>query len=364
MAYNINIQRVKESRLSDTDFNNIPFGHVFSDHMFIADYKNGEWTDCRILPYGNLSLSPANTTLHYAQTVFEGMKAMRGTADADPLVFRLDAHANRMAKSCARMGMPDLPIELFTQAIETLVSLDADWVPNLPNTSLYIRPFVFGTDEFLGVRPSDTYRFMVITGPVGAYYAAPVKLFASNKYVRAFEGGTGEAKTGGNYAATLKAVREIRAKGYDQLLWMDGIEHKHIHESGTMNIFFVIDGKIITPALNGCILHGITRDSILTILQEKNMPHEVRDITIDEIVAAHKAGTLQEVFGAGTAAVVQHVSHIAYGDDYVMELPSVDNRPISTFLYNEITNIRAGEIKDTHNWVTAIRASINENTIA
>ncbi len=350
--YLIDITRNEKSRLSEIDFHNIPFGHTFSDHLFIAEYTEGEWKNCRIEPFEKLRLSPANMALHYGQSIFEGMKAHRAE-DGRILVFRPEKHAERMANSAYRMGMPEFPTDLFLQAINTLVAVDSAWIPDLPGTSLYIRPFIFAADEFLGVRPSETYKFVVITGPAGAYYNEPVKLWVSQKYVRAFEGGTGEAKAAGNYAATLLAVKEIRAKGYHQLLWLDGVEHKYIHECGTMNMFFVVGDTVLTPALNGMILPGVTRDSIITILREKNIKLEVRDITIQEIADAYQAGELKEVFGAGTAAVVQHVSHINF-NDLVMELPPVENRTISNMLYDTIMGLRTGALEDTHNWTHVI----------
>lgn len=356
MAYHIDITRTQNSKLAQVDFDNIPFGYTFADHQFVADYKNGEWCNCRIEPLVNLDISPANMALHYGQSIFEGMKAHRAE-DGRILIFRPDRHAQRLANSAYRMGMPDFPTDLFLQAVDMLVAVDADWIPTRPGTSLYIRPFIFAADEFLGVRPSDTYKFMIITGPAGAYYNEPVKLYASDKYVRAFAGGTGEAKAAGNYGGTLLPVKQIRALGYHQLLWLDGVEHKYIHECGTMNMFFVVNGTVLTPELNGMILAGVTRDTIITLLKEKNIPIEVRDVTIAEIADAYQNGQLQEVFGAGTAAVVQHVSHINY-NDLLMTLPPIDaeNRPISSMLYDTIMGLRTGEIADTHGWASEVPA--------
>ncbi len=353
--FNIHITRTEKSRISEVDFHNIPFGHTFSDHLFVADYIDGEWKNCEIKPFENLQLSPANMTLHYGQAIFEGMKAHRAE-DGRILIFRPEKHAERMVNSAYRMGMPEFPAELFLQAIDALVAVDAAWIPDLPGTSLYIRPFIFAADEFLGVRPSETYKFVIIAGPAGAYYNEPVKLWASDKYVRAFAGGTGEAKAAGNYAATLLPVKQIRAQGYHQLLWLDGVEHKYIHECGTMNMFFVVGDTVLTPELNGMILPGVTRNSILTILKEKNIKHEVRNITIEEIATAYKNGELNEVFGAGTAAVVQHVSHIKYGD-LIMELPAPEARLISNMLYDTIMGLRTGKINDTHNWTHTVDIS-------
>lgn len=354
MKYRINITKTQKSRLSELDFNNIPFGRVFSDHMFVADYTDGEWMDPRIEPFGRISLHPAAMALHYGQSVFEGMKASKNY-DGQPLLFRPEMHARRINRSARRMCMPEVPEALFMEALHQLVAVDADWIPMREGSAMYIRPFMFANDEFIGVKPSERYKFIIFTCPVGPYYSRPVSLYAEQHYVRAVEGGTGEAKAAGNYGGALLPAEEALKKGFDQVMWMDAHEFKYIQEVGTMNIFFVIDGKVITPSVDdGTILRGVTRDSILTILREKNYEVEERSITIDEVLAAHRAGKLEEVFGAGTAAVVAHVSKIGY-QDQVLELPPMEQRKIGEMVKNEINGLRAGKIKDQRGWVVPVK---------
>lgn len=348
MKAHIHITKAKESRLNTVDFDNIPFGRVFSDHMFVADYKNGAWQDYRIVPFGHFTMHPASMALHYGQAIFEGMKASK-THDGQPMLFRPEMHARRINASAERLVMPAFPEDVFVEALHALVGLDADWIPANEGSALYIRPYMFATDEFIGVRPSETYRFIIFTGPVGPYYPKPVKLLVEQHYVRAVPGGTGEAKAAGNYAGSLLPARLAQQKGYDQVMWMGGPNMELVQEVGTMNIFFVIDGKLITPATDGAILKGITRDSILTLMREKGYTVEERPVSIHEIAAAHAAGTLQECFGAGTAAVVSHVSDIALGEQ-VMTLPSVENRPIGDLIKSYINGVRSGRIPDTHGW--------------
>ena len=352
MKYSIKINKTSNSRLNNIDFDNIPFGRVFSDHMFIADYKNGKWTDLRITPFEAFSMHPASMVLHYGQAVFEGMKASK-SVEGKPLFFRPEMHAHRLNASAARMCMPELPADLFLEALHTLVSIDSGWIPPKAGSALYIRPYMFATDQFIGVKPSETYRFIIFTGPVGPYYPKPVSLIAERKYVRAAEGGTGEAKAAGNYAGSLLPAKIAMEKGYDQVMWMDGKEFKYIQEVGTMNIFFVMNGKVVTPATDGAILKGITRDSILTILKKKGYDVEVRPLTIDEVVAAYDAGQLQEVFGTGTAAVVAHVSKVAV-DDRVLELPPMEERKVGVYAKEVIDGLRAGTIEDTYGWVVPV----------
>ena len=348
MNYDIKKLLIPKSRISTVDFNNIPFGKVFSDHVFIADYIDGEWTNLTIKPYERMSFSPANMTLHYGQSIFEGLKVTSDNNN-EPLFFRLEQHAKRLNKSAWRMAIPVLPEDLFLQAVHELVELDKNWIPKGADTALYVRPFIFANDEYIGVRPAETYRFMIFTCPVGAYYSAPVKITTSD-YVRAFPGGTGYAKAAGNYAASLRPMLEAKEQGYDQVMWLDGLEHKYIHECGTMNLMFVIDGIIITPPTDtGEILKGITRDSVLTILRGAGYEIEERMITIDELIAAHNDGRLQEAFGTGTAAVISQIQTIRHGET-IMELPAVEDRKISYFIKAEIVAMRKGE-KDPYNWI-------------
>jgi branched-chain amino acid aminotransferase len=349
----IKVTKTEDSRLSTVNFDDLPFGRVFSDHMFIADYRDGQWVNPRIEPFRKIEMSPSTMVLHYGQAIFEGMKASK-SYNGKPMLFRPEQHALRLNNSAARLCMPAFPEELFLEALHSLIGLDNDWIPPQEGSALYIRPFMFATDEFIGVRPSETYKFIIFTGPVGPYYSRPVNLWVEQKYVRAFEGGTGEAKAAGNYAASLLPARLAMERGYDQVMWMDGHEFKYIEEVGTMNIFFVIDGKVITPATTGAILKGITRDSILTILREKGYEVEERLISIDEVVEAHRAGKLQEVFGTGTAAVVAHIAKIGYGETELI-LPPMEDREVGILAKKEIDGLRSGKIKDTHGWVVPVK---------
>ncbi|MCB0583955.1 MAG: branched-chain amino acid aminotransferase [Phaeodactylibacter sp.] len=354
MKYNIKITKTQKSRLSEVDFDNIPFGRVFSDHMFVADYHNGEWTNPRIEPFGRFSIHPAAMALHYGQSIFEGMKASK-SFEGKPLFFRPEMHARRFNNSARRMCMPDVPEALFLEALHALIALDSEWIPPQEGSALYIRPYMFANDEFIGVKPSENYRFIIFTGPVGPYYPKPVSLIAEQEYVRcAIQGGTGEAKVAGNYAASLLPARKANEKGYDQVMWLDANEFKYVQEVGTMNIFFVIDGTVVTPSLNGGILPGITRDSILAIFREKGYRVEERDISIDELMEAYDAGKLDEAFGSGTAAVVAHVSKIAIGGK-VMELPPVEKRKLGEMAKMEINGLRSGKIEDTHGWIVPVK---------
>lgn len=358
MEFNIKITKAQNSRLGEVDFENIPFGKVFSDHMFVADYKDGEWQDARIVPFGRFEMHPAAMVLHYGQAIFEGMKASK-SVEGKPFFLRPEMHAKRLNNSARRMCMPEVPEALFLEGLHKLIDLDQGWIPPQKGSALYIRPYMFSMDEFIGVKPSETYRFIIFTGPVGPYYPKPVSLIADTEYVRAaVHGGTGEAKVAGNYAASLLPARLANQKGYDQVMWLDSKEFKYIQEVGTMNIFFVIDGKVATPALNGGILPGITRDTILKLLPEMGIEVEERAISIDEVVEAHAAGKLQEVFGSGTAAVIAHVSKIAYkGKD--MELPPVAERKVGPAIKEHIDALRAGTIDDKHGWIVPVGEPVN-----
>ncbi len=356
MKYKIKISKTENSRLSEVDFNNIPFGRTFSDHMFVADYEDGQWGDFRIEPFDRFSIHPAAMVLHYGQAIFEGMKASK-SADGKPLLFRPEMHARRLNHSADRLCMPHVPEELFLEALHQLVGLDAAWIPPKEGSALYIRPFMIAVDEFIGVRPSEKYKFIIITGPVGPYYPKPVSLWVEQKYVRAATGGTGEAKAAGNYAASLLPAKLAQERGFDQVMWMDGREFRFIEEVGTMNIFFVIDGVVITPATDGTILRGITRNSILTLLRDQGIPVEERRISIDEVVSAHQAGKLQEVFGTGTAAVVAHVSKIGY-QDQVLELPPIEERRIGELIKQEINALRSGRAADPRGWIVPVHSAV------
>jgi len=291
------------------------FGRNFTDHMFLMNYEEGKgWHDARIVPYGNLEFSPASSVLHYGQETFEGMKAYR--SNGKHYLFRPEENAKRSNLSNARTCIPEFPVEDYVEAVKTLVQLDADWIPEGKDSSLYIRPFFIANDPFIGVAISKTYLFIIILCPAGAYFGtlSPVGIRVEDDYVRAVRGGTGRAKTGGNYAASMVALARAQAEGCAQAMWLDGIERKYIEEVGTMNIFFKIDNKIITPALNESILSGITRDSIITLCKDFGLTVEERPITIDELISAAEQGILQEAFGTGTAVVISPVNKLRYKD--------------------------------------------------
>jgi branched-chain amino acid aminotransferase len=358
MKYQIKIKKTTKSRLGKVDFDKIPFGKTFSDHMFLCDFKKGQWVNPRIVPFKNLTIHPANLAIHYGQSVFEGMKASK-MYDGTPALLRPEQHVRRINASAARLCMPSFPEALFLEALETLVDMDRDWIPPTEGSALYIRPFMFAQGDSVGVRPSDDYTFAIITGPVGPYYTKPVKLKVETKYVRAVDGGTGEAKAAGNYAGSLLPARLAQQEGFDQVIWMDAFEFKYIQEVGTMNLFFVIDNVVVTPDTDGSILKGITRDTFIQILKDRNIKVETRKVSIDEIVAAYEKGTLQEAFGAGTAAVVSDVESITYRDLKMM-LPPVEGRKISKLLFNTINGLRSGKVKDTFGWVKPIVGELVE----
>ncbi len=345
------ITRIAKSRVDSIDFTNLPFGQICSDHMFVADYKNGSWSEGEITPMQNFSIHPANLTLHYGQSIFEGMKASKHN-DGTPMLFRLDKHIERMNESAVRMCMPEIPAELYRNAVTEMVRLESAWIPPQDGSALYIRPYMFATEEYIGVRPSATFKFVVFTCPVGPYYSAPVSLLADSQYARACPGGVGAAKTAGNYAASLYPAGQAKSAGYDQVMWMDPIEFKYIQEVGTMNIFFIIGGKAYTPALNGAILKGITRDSMITVLKDKGIPVIEKDLSIDEVIDANNSGQLQEVFGTGTAAVVSMVKKIAY-KDLIIDL-DWSNYKVAPSLKKYIENLRSGSIEDKFGWTQKV----------
>jgi branched-chain amino acid aminotransferase len=351
-SINIDIETVQQSRLSEVDMNNIPFGKTFSDHMMLVEYSEGQWGKPRIVPYGKLSFSPAMSALNYGQAIFEGMKAFRSEND-EIVFFRMRDNFKRLNRSARRMAMPELPEEIFVEGIQTLVNLDRKWVPSRQQGSLYLRPVMFATDEMLGVRASSSYLFVLMCSPVGPYYAKPVKLLTTKDYVRASFGGTGAAKAAGNYGAAMMPSETAKQQGFDNLIWLDAREHRYIEEVGTMNIFFVINGEVITPLLGGTILPGITRDSLIAIMRDHDIPVRERRISIFEIENAFEQGTLQEAFGAGTAAGVSDVASIYYGGRD-MELPPIEERKVGPWLYQLLSDYRYGAVPDTHGWLTKI----------
>ncbi|MBP7529589.1 MAG: branched-chain amino acid aminotransferase [Syntrophorhabdaceae bacterium] len=347
----IKIRKSKKTTINEVDFDNLEFGVHFSDHMYYVDYGDGKWGEPRIEPYGPMKMYPALSTLHYGQAVFEGLKAFRGV-DGKIRLFRPDKNHERYNMSCERMCIPTISYELFLEGMKKLAELDDSWIPDKRGCSLYIRPFVFATDNFLGVRVSHTYRFMIITSPVGAYYKEglnPVKLITSGEYVRAVKGGLGAVKTPANYAASLYPGEMAKKKGFTQVLWLDGIENRCIEEVGTMNIMFIVNDTLVTPPLEGSILPGVTRNSVISLAKHWGIPVEERRITIDEVMSEAKNGNLQEVFGTGTAAVISPVGWIRHQEETVT-IHSGEIGPISQRLYNEITGIQYGEKPDPFGW--------------
>lgn len=333
------------------------FGRYFTDHMLLMDYSEEKgWHDLRIVPYGPLSLDPSAMVFHYGQEVFEGMKAYR-TPDGNVVLFRPEMNLRRMNASCVRMGMPGLEAGPVLEAICKLIELDEAWVPEGEGNSLYIRPFMIATEAGLGVRAAREYQFIVILTPVGAYYSEgihPVRIYVEDQYVRAVRGGTGEAKTSGNYASGLKAQEDAKQFGFSQVLWLDGVEKKYIEEVGSMNVFFKVNGKVVTPELSGSILAGITRDSVLHLLREWGIPVEERRIGIDELFEAGRRGELEEAFGTGTAAVISPIGWMKW-EDREIEISGGKTGALSEKLYNELTGIQRGLLRDPYGWRHAVK---------
>ncbi len=353
MKYEIKVNKTNSSRINEVDFNNLPFGKEFSDHMFTAEYSNGSWSNFKIEPMRPIEFHPATSAFHYGQAIFEGLKAQKDK-DGNILVFRPDMNAKRMNISAERMGMPSLPEGLFLQALDELLKIDATWVPTSENASLYIRPFMIATDEYVGIRESENYKFIIFTCPVGAYYSAPVNVYVSEDYIRAFPGGVGFAKCAGNYAASLYPLRFAKQEGYDQILWLDGIEKKYFQECGTMNVFFMIDNVLITPPLDeGTILAGITRDSVITLAHEMGIPVEERKISVEEFLVAHKENRIQDAFGAGTAATIAPINIVGYRH-VKYTLPDVATRQFSNAIKSKMIQIKNGEAEDTNHWMMKI----------
>lgn len=348
-SLNINLERVKESKLASTDFGSLEFGKSFSDHMFVVNYSEGKWQEPKIMPFQALSFNPSMASLHYGQTIFEGLKAFKNGSE-DVFMFRPEEHSRRLNDSAKRLCMPELPEAIFLEGIYALIDVDKEWIPKDSGSSLYIRPVMFATDQALGVAPSQNYTFVIMTCPVGSYYDGAVKVVIEEEYVRASEGGVGFTKSGGNYAASLFPAMEAQKKGYDQLLWTDSKEHKYIEEAGTMNVMFEIDGKIITPKTTSSILSGITRKSIVDLAKKWGIEIEERRVTIEEILEAHKSGKLTDAFGTGTAATISHISAIGYrGND--MELPAVESRGFSNKAKEYLSNLKIGEAQDYMGWM-------------
>lgn len=353
---NIDIQKVSTPKAKPQPGDKLGFGHVFTDHMFLMNYAEGKgWFDPRIVPFQNLSLSPAAMVFHYGQEMFEGMKAYH-SPDGRALLFRPEMNAHRANVSNQRLCIPEVPEEDFIQAIRELVRVEKDWIPKDPGTSLYIRPFIIATDGFLGVAPSKTYLFVVILSPSGAYYEsgmAPVGIWIEDDYVRAVRGGMGYTKTGGNYAASLIAQVKAHDAGYSQVLWLDGVERKYIEEVGAMNIFFKISGHLVTPALNGSILPGVTRDSVIKLCESWGLDVYEKRISVDELIDDYNMGRVEEIFGTGTAAVISPIGKLRYKDD-IMVIGDGTTGPLSQRLYDTLTGIQWGTLPDPFGWTMEV----------
>ena len=346
------VTKTTHSNLANFNMNEIAFGKHFTDHMLVADYEDGEWKNVAIKPFSPISLDPSSAVLHYGQTIFEGIKAFKND-QGEFVIFRPDQNLIRFNVSAARMEMPQVPEWLFIEGMKQLINVESGWIPTTTDSSLYIRPFMIATDPYLGVRPSLTYKFMIILGPSGPYFSAPMKILIEQKYTRATPGGVGFAKNGGNYGASLHPVELAKKKGFDQILWTDANEHKYVEEVGVMNVMFVIDGKVITPSLErGTVLKGVTRDSSIILLREMGYEVEERNLSVDEIIAAHKKGVFQEIFGVGTAAVVSMIKQLANGD-YIMDFDP-ENMPIAKALKQELHEIRMGRKADKRQWMVKI----------
>ncbi len=354
---NIRIEKTTCPKEKPGNDNPLTFGTIFTDHMFEMDYEEGKgWYDPRIVPYHKLELEPSCMVFHYGQEMFEGLKAYK-TEDGRVLLFRPDKNIERANRSNKRLCIPEIPEDVFLEALKAVVDVDQDWIPTKPGTSLYIRPFVIATDPFLGVRPSHSYKFMIILSPVGAYYASglnPVKIWIEDEYVRAVKGGIGEAKTGGNYVASLASQVKAHDEGYSQVLWLDGLHRKYIEEVGAMNIFFKINGVVITPELNGSILPGVTRDSVISLCKEWSIPVEERQISIDEILEAAKKGTLEECFGTGTAAVISPVGELRFENDR-MAIGEGKIGELTQKFYDTITGIQLGILSGPEGWSVEVK---------
>lgn len=351
-ADNMNIEKSTESRLSQVNFNKLGFGKTFTDHMVIIDHENGKWGTPSITPFQNLSISPSCVGLHYGQTVFEGMKAYRWE-DNSVYAFRPLEHVKRLNISAERLCMATIPENLFMDSLAEHLKLDRNWIPQGKGCSLYIRPFMFANDEYLGVKPSEKYKFLIISSPVASYYSGTVKVLVEQEYVRASEGGTGFIKMGGNYSASLLPTKRAVEKGYTQILWTDSKEHKYIEESGTMNVMFQIGDTIITPELNTATLGGITRKSVVALAKEWGVKVEERKISVEEIAEAHAEGQLKDAFGTGTAATITHISHIGFNGKE-MALPAVEERGFSNKAQQYLTDLKEGNAEDYMGWMHKI----------
>jgi len=348
-ALDIQVTKSAKSKIGEIDFNNLPFGKHFTDHMLEVDYAGGEWKQVRIRPFQPLQLSPALSAIHYGQAIFEGVKAYKDR-EGRPFIFRPFDNFRRFNTSAGRMRMPVVPEEIFIEGMRRLIELDSEWIPMKNDYSLYIRPFMFATDEAIGVKASDTYKFMILLSPTGPYYSAPMRIYVEEKFTRAARGGVGFAKAAGNYGGSMLATAIAKQRGFDQVLWTDAFEHKYIQEIGTMNVFFVIGDKVLTPDLeSGTILEGVTRDSAIEVLREEGYTVEEAPIHIDEVIRAYQAGELKEVFGTGTAATISVIKELCY-EDFTIKFDT-DTWKVAPTVKRVLTDIREGRRKDTHGWM-------------
>ncbi|QHI36791.1 Branched-chain-amino-acid aminotransferase 2 [Kordia antarctica] len=350
MSQNIHVTKTTESRASQLDFENIPLGTTFTDHMFICSYEDGKWQQPKIQPLAMIPTHPAAMALHYGQAIFEGMKATVNAA-GEPLLFRPEENAKRLNFSARRMGMPEFPEDLFVAALKKIVNMERGWIPPQEGSALYLRPFMYATEPFIGMRAATSYHFIIIASPAGPFFTKRIKLYAETKYIRAAQGGTGEAKAAGNYAAAIRPTEIAKSKGYDQVLWLDAHEFNYIQEVGTMNIFFKINGKFITPSLDGAILDGITRKSVIDILEDNKYVVEQRPITLSEVKEAAANGSLEEAFGTGTAVGIAMIQAIGHDET---EIHVSDESPVGQLVMDTINGLRSGKLEDKHNWMVAV----------
>ena len=352
MSNSISITKINKSKVETLDFDNIALGRTFTDHMFVCDYQDGQWSNPRITPMEMIPMHPACMALHYGQALFEGMKATVDTNGA-PLLFRPEKNAERLNFSARRLGMPEFSETLFVDALKQLVSLDQQWIPPQEGSALYLRPFMFADEAFIGMRAANSYKFIVMASPSKPIYTDRVRLYAETSFIRAAHGGTGEAKAAGNYAAAVLPTEIAKSKGFDQVLWLDAKEFKYIQEVGTMNIFFKINGQFVTPSLDGSILAGITRMSVIDFLRHKGFEVVERPITIDEIVEASKNGQLEEAFGTGTAVGIAMIQEIGYKDALIQVS---DTSPVGQLVLDTINGVRIGKIADELNWMVKVES--------
>ncbi|HRE50855.1 MAG TPA: branched-chain amino acid aminotransferase [Flavitalea sp.] len=346
------VTKVERSKKNELPVNNIPFGKYFTDYMLEADCENGVWKNIEIKPYQPLVLSPSLAALHYGQAIFEGVKAYKHS-DGEAYIFRPRDNFRRFNISAKRMQMQPVTEDIFVEGMRQLIALDKGWIPSKPDHALYIRPFMFATDEMIGVKPSDTYKFMIILSPTGPYYAEPMRIYVEEEYTRAARGGVGFTKVAGNYAASLLPAAAARSKGYDQVLWTDEVEHKYAEEIGTMNVFFVIGDKVVTPDLSrGTILAGVTRDSAITLLRDMGVTVEETRVNLDDVVAAYRAGELKEVFGTGTAATISEIKELHYKDAVMKFDPKTWK--IAPSIKKRLDDIREGRTPDPYGWLLKV----------